>query len=239
MGENYFDIALVDLYIPQMPGRFDHVMRGEDLTYTIRGKLPHIKIIGMSERLVEQPRTALPQLFDEFIQKDQFRPGERPLQLLRLVEQLLAPDGRKPNVFIVHGHDEGLVLTLKNYLQNVLALGEPVILKERPSGGRTVIEKFEREASSIDLVFVLLTPDDGALKPRRVDARRARQNVILELGYFYAKLRRSSGRILVLRKGKTDVPSDLSGVVYIDVSRGVEYATDNIRRELKALGWVA
>src|SRR5215831_10837071 len=65
-----------------------------------------------------------------------------------------------PSVFIVHGHDHAMKLDLKNYLQNVLGLPEPIILHERPSLGRTIVEKFEEEAANVDLVMVLLTPDD-------------------------------------------------------------------------------
>jgi len=31
-----------------------------------------------------------------------------------------------------------------------------------PSCGKTILEKFEREAEGVELVFVLLTPDDTA-----------------------------------------------------------------------------
>jgi predicted nucleotide-binding protein len=67
---------------------------------------------------------------------------------------------RKPKIFIVHGHDTSSKLELKNYLQNSLGLGEPIILHEQPNLGQTIIEKFEQTAINIDLVFVLLTPDD-------------------------------------------------------------------------------
>ena len=62
--------------------------------------------------------------------------------------------------FIVHGHDENAKLALKNYLQNTLGWPEPVILAEKRSGGKTIIEKFEEHSKNIDVVFVLLTPDD-------------------------------------------------------------------------------
>src|SRR5437773_307160 len=60
---------------------------------------------------------------------------------------------RKPRVrtFIVHGHDNEAKLELKNYLQNTLDLSEPVILHEKSSRGRTVIEKFEEAAQDVNL----------------------------------------------------------------------------------------
>ncbi len=40
-----------------------------------------------------------------------------------------------PISFIVHGHNEAIKLSLKNYLQNTLNLPEPIILHEQPNQG--------------------------------------------------------------------------------------------------------
>ena len=108
-----------------------------------------------------------------------------------------------------------------------------MILHEQPSLGRTVIEKFEDYAADSALVFVLLTPVDVAAPATEADdmKRRARQNVIFEMGYFLGILGRKSGRVLLLHKGPLDLPSDLSGIVYIDISEGIEAAGEKIRRE--------
>jgi len=106
------------------------------------------------------------------------------------------PQGREVRSFIVHGHDHQSLYELKDYLQNTLRLAEPVVLRQMPSRGKTLIEKFEREAEAVQLVFVLLTPDDkvaGAADPN-TEKRRARQNVILELGFFLGKLDRFSNQ---------------------------------------------
>ena len=137
--------------------------------------------------------------------------------------------------FIVHGHDENAKLALKNYLQNTLRWPEPVILAEKRSGGKTIIEKFEEHSTNIDVVFVLLTPDDLGGAVGNPSAARARQNVILELGHFIGKLGRTSGRVILLHKGDLELPSDLTGIVYIDISHGVEAAGESIRREVATL----
>ena len=100
---------------------------------------------------------------------------------------------------------------------------------------KTIIEKFEEETNHIDIVFVLLTPDDAIAPADANDdiKRRARQNVIFEMGYFLAKLQRRSGQILLLYKGSVELPSDISGVVYIDISAGVGKAGAEMRRELR------
>jgi len=43
-------------------------------------------------------------------------------------------------------------------------------------------------------------------------ANQARQNVILELGYFIGRLGRN--RVAALKKGNLEIPSDILGVVY-------------------------
>jgi hypothetical protein len=151
---------------------------------------------------------------------------------LRRVEVVRSQSG-KPRLFIVHGHDDRTKLEVKNFLQNRLRLPEPIILHELPSGGRTIIEKFEDAALKVDGAIVLLTPDDEYVMDGSIqELRRARQNVILELGFFMALLGRRSGKVLLLHKGSIELPSDLGGVVYIDISSGIESKGEEIRREL-------
>lgn len=174
---------------------------------------------------------------------------EKAIQIERLMKSLGAymtsrpshnneQGSREVRSFIVHGHDHHSLFELKDYIQNTLQLGEPVVLRQMPGLGRTLIEKFEREAEAVELVFVLLTPDDkgAALSDPENEKRRARQNVILELGFFLGKLGRGSGRILLLHKGPVEIPSDIIGVEYIDITNGIQNAGESIRRELKGLG---
>jgi predicted nucleotide-binding protein len=113
---------------------------------------------------------------------------------------------------------------------------EPIVLRDQASGGKTIIEKFEECAHRIDCVFVLLTPDDmGGLVGTNDEKRRSRQNVIFEAGFFYGKLDRLSGRVLLLHKGPLELPSDISGVVLINIENGVVAAGENIRMEVAAL----
>jgi CheY-like chemotaxis protein len=155
------------------------------------------------------------------------------------IKRMLSIEERRKHlkIFIVHGHDNASKYELKNYLQNSLLLPEPVILHEQPSLGRTIMEKFEEEASRVDAVCVLLTPDDAVCNSSSPDnlKRRARQNVIFEMGYFFGKLQRKKAKVLLLYKGELDLPSDISGIVYIDITNGVEAEGETIRRELSAI----
>jgi predicted nucleotide-binding protein len=120
-----------------------------------------------------------------------------------------SPDERL--VFLVHGHDKAVTETVARFLEKLDL--HPIILHEQPSMGRTVIEKFEAHAD-VGFAVVLLTPDDmgglaagGELRPR------ARQNVILELGYFIGRLSRA--RVCALYVEGVEIPSDIHGVVYV------------------------
>jgi CheY-like chemotaxis protein len=80
-----------------------------------------------------------------------------------------------PKAFIVHGHDEISLLQLKDYIQNVMKWQEPIILRQQPNCGKTLIEKFEEFSTKVDCVFVLLTPDDITRTARTdPDKRRSR-----------------------------------------------------------------
>lgn len=160
-------------------------------------------------------------------------------EFIACIHEMLGLNSSTPHwrPFIVHGHDEKTKLEVKNFLQNTLGLEEPIILHEQPSVGRTLVEKLEDLAASADLAFVVLTPDDHFAEAGDGDigCGRARQNVILELGFFLGVFGRRSGRVFLLYKGPLDLPSDLSGVIYLDISRGICAASDLIRRELEAL----
>ena len=121
-------------------------------------------------------------------------------------------------VFIVHGHAEADKDSLARFLTR-LGL-EPIVLHEQASVGRTVIEKFETYSDDIAFAVILLTPDDVGKVADSSDppSPRARQNVILELGYFMGRLGRA--RVCALYKGGVELPSDYQGVIYIDMDSG-------------------
>ncbi|TPJ52379.1 nucleotide-binding protein [Mesorhizobium sp. B2-6-4] len=133
-------------------------------------------------------------------------------------------------VFIVHGHDEGALHGLARFLEK-LGL-EAIVLKEQPNQGRTIIEKYEDYAKEVGFAVVLLTPDDLASSASETDQnKRARQNVIFELGYFAGRLGR--GRVCLLRKGDVEMPSDLFGVIYTEMDSTEGWKTKLVL-ELKA-----
>lgn len=124
-----------------------------------------------------------------------------------------APDSNK--VFLVHGHDNEAKEGTARFLQKLGLY--PIVLHEQPNSGRTIIEKFEVYSGDIAFAVILLTPDDFGGIAATPEARkpRARQNVVIELGYFMGRLGRS--RVCALHKGGVELPSDYQGVLFIEL----------------------
>ena len=136
------------------------------------------------------------------------------------------------NIFVVHGHDEAAKHEIARFIEK--AGLNPIILHEQASTGKTVIEKLEKY-SDVGFAIVLLTPDDlGRSQIEDKLQPRARQNVIAELFYFLGKLGRT--HVCALKKGDVEIPSDIGGVVYIDLDPGGAWKT-SLLRELEAGGY--
>jgi predicted nucleotide-binding protein len=119
------------------------------------------------------------------------------------------------DIFIVHGHDGATRETVCRFLERLDL--HPIVLHEQASKGKTVIEKIEAN-SDVEFAVVILTADDvGSAKTTPSDLKpRARQNVVLELGYFLAKVGRH--RVCALYETGVELPSDFVGVVYVSLS---------------------
>ena len=112
---------------------------------------------------------------------------------------------------IVHGHDTAARLKLENFLLKKFPHVCPVTMIERADSAYTLPEKFERMAGGVRGALAILTPDDIALTLRtNSESARARQNVIVEVGWFWGRFGR--GKCLLLVRGDVEIPSDLSGV---------------------------
>ncbi|HVA00955.1 MAG TPA: nucleotide-binding protein [Terriglobia bacterium] len=153
-------------------------------------------------------------------------------------ESYKAPRAAAPSnankVFIVHGHDSGLRETVARFVTQ-LSL-EPVILHEKPNEGNTVIEKFEQHSQDVGFAIILLTPDDkGGAADGDLAAyqSRARQNVILELGYFLGALGRK--KVCALYSHGVELPSDMNGVLYVPIDEADGWRL-KLAKEIKASG---
>jgi len=237
---NEFAAAIIDVMLPNDPATSGipseeargGYLAGIALTRRFKGRIRDFPVILLSSEIAGgEARRWAKENGHSFVSKFE----DRSRLLTALAKLGLARTVERPRSFIVHGHDEALLLEMKDYIQNVLNWPRPVVLREQPSCGKTIIEKFEESAGIVDWVFVLLSPDDKAFDPKTNDERRrARQNVLFELGFFYGLLGRHEGRVIALTKGHVEIPSDIHGVVWVDVSNGIRAAGEDIRKEVGA-----
>jgi len=148
--------------------------------------------------------------------------------------QTVAHEPAGHSIFLVHGHDKAVLQETARFLERLEQ--DVLILRELPNKGRTIIEKFE-DYSNVGFAIVLLTADDRggtAETPFEEQSARARQNVILEQGYFLGKLGRN--RVCALYRPGVEIPSDYTGVLYVALDDAGAWRLE-LAKELKAAGF--
>lgn len=140
-------------------------------------------------------------------------------------------------IFVVHGHDRDA----RDQLELVLMrLGlQPFILQNSDGESKTIIEALEqniyREAA---FGIILLTPDDFGYSKAAGETEkqpRARQNVILEMGMVMAALGRE--KMVILKKGALEMPSDAAGILYIEFNDHVREIVPKLAQRLQGAGF--
>lgn len=177
----------------------------------------------------------------------------------KLDSQSIDSTSRNRNIFIVHGRDHEPMKELKAILIDLGY--NPIVLHEQAGGGSlTLVEKLERYAKEVRYVFVILTPEDIGGHKDEMRAKldldvpllntppilvslsytdnvlkafesRARQNVIFEMGYFFALLGRRN--VCCLLKGQMENPTDIDGVEYGHFNTSINEVKGKIIKELK------
>jgi len=134
-------------------------------------------------------------------------------------------------VFLVHGHDENAKNEVALFLRKIGL--EDIILHQRPSRGRHLLTKFQEEAEGASFAVILMTPDDegGVVGGER--HKRARQNVVLELGFFIGKF--GTPRVAALIVPGVEKPSDFDGICWIEFGPGKNWKIE-LARELREAG---
>ena len=161
-------------------------------------------------------------------------PSETPQRLSDNEKSSYSPPSTFGNkVFIVHGHDEAAKHTIAGFVRRFDL--NAIILDEQANRGQTIIEKFEEHAGEAGFAIILLTPDDvGASKDETNNLKpQARQNVVLELGYFWGRLGRE--RMCVLCKEGVELPSDIHGILYVPMNNPNEWQLP-LATEMKQAG---
>ena len=131
-----------------------------------------------------------------------------------------------PNsIFIVHGHDEAALEEVKSFVTGIGV--RPIVLREAAGPDQSLLQRFFRIAGEAKFAVVILSADDlGAARIQfeapNVGERslqfRARQNVVLELGFFYGQLGWDHVFVLLKQPDRVypnfEMPSDIGGAVY-------------------------
>jgi len=161
---------------------------------------------------------------------------EQLMSLVRTIEQLFelranselaAPEANSiSRVFISHGSAIDW-REIQEYIERDLEI-KTLELAQEASSGRTILQKLEEESSKCDYAVIVMTGDD-------IDAdgnKKARENVMHEIGYFQGKYGLSS--VCLLHEEGTNIPSNIHGLVYIPFPKGYVSATLGVlMRELK------
>jgi predicted nucleotide-binding protein len=211
---------------------------------------PAITPTQIDERIVnlKNPET----LWDDYIRKNNPWPGQNPTSRVapthpspgfdpideaQMLDEpvSLEPTPRPRRVFVVHGHNHAIRRSVEGLLAKLDL--EPIVLHKQPNKGRTIIEKIE-ENSDVGFAVVILTPDDVGIsklqRKKRMKLRgRARQNVIMELGYFMGKLGRTS--VCALHAENIELPSDIDGVLYVPYDKQRRWRAELVK-EINASG---
>lgn len=145
-----------------------------------------------------------------------------------------APEGkpRPPDsVFVVHGHDQTALSEMETYLTDRGV--KSVILSKLGGATQSLLQKFLQTANDARFAIVILSADDFGASRAQYDAEgvgeralqfRARQNVILELGFFYGLLGWENVFVLYKPPDKVfpnfEMPSDIAGAVFESMDAG-------------------
>jgi predicted nucleotide-binding protein len=182
------------------------------------------------QRAMELLRQAINGLEEDIADDESLsEPSDLAYAKAQLPSQTVKPNRSTNKIFVVHGHAGEPREAVARFIER---LGfEPIILHEQANQGRTVIEKFEAH-SDVGFAVVLLTPDDVGGPTQGQQQPRARQNVVLELGYFIGRLSRA--RVCALKAGELELPSDIIGIVWTPYDAGWKQA---LAKELEAAGY--
>lgn len=136
------------------------------------------------------------------------------------------PPDVNASVFVIHGHDEAARDDLEGVLSRRYVV-RTVVMYTKMVPTVTLPEKFEHCARDCNLAIALLTPDDvgGKLGSDSASAR-VRQNVLVELGWFWGRC--GLHNVLLLSPGKLELPSDLGGLQIVRYEHSVEEAISAI-----------
>jgi predicted nucleotide-binding protein len=153
---------------------------------------------------------------------------------LREEQRPQATKTKRDSVFVVHGHDTKYLNDVVSFFKGIEI--RPVVLKSIRGPSQSLFQKFLKYGREAQFAVILLSADDLGASRRQFDTEgvaqhalqfRARQNVILELGFFYGRLGWENVFVLIKDADKVfpnfERPSDLDGVIFEKVDEAGEW----------------
>ncbi len=226
-GKKYslVNLSVIKIFELKDPSKWDSFLNRVDI-------LPVLKILPFGDQVICEPSVLIKagsDLTKEFI-------GNRMFGWRKGRPKAKGTTTNKKKIFIVHGHNEVMKEAVARTISDVGL--EPIILHEQPNKGRTIIEKFTAESSDVSFAIVLLSADDFGYEKNELPQKarpRARQNVVLELGFFIGKLGRNSVVALHEEITEFEIPSDYHGVIFTPYDKSGAWKL-GLGKELKAAG---
>ncbi|HYC92789.1 MAG TPA: TIR domain-containing protein [Thermoanaerobaculia bacterium] len=205
---NEFDVAVIDLRLK------DDYRAGDDSGYRlargdIHGRIPVVLMTASddTETLIAATQPGSGKPIVSMLKSEEID------GLHRRIQSLVTH-----RVFVAYGHDP----IAKNAVMDCLKiLGvRPVTLSSEPRKHKAITELLD-EVSNVSFAVIVLTPDDLGRRREEVHAAyqpRARQNVILEWGYFVGKLGGDHVTVLCRNDGEQiEMPSNSGGVLWTEM----------------------
>lgn len=237
------DLAVIDVRLRDDSSEDD--WSGLELARDLSALVPILLISAFRERIVELVRYHLLPQFDGAALAVGFHTKQDgAADMLSIVADLLrhpragrttqSPADPKQSVFLAYGHNEATKLAVGDFLrQNGLRVLE---LGRVAQHGDSILGSVERYIHQARFAVVLFTADDQgyALRDGPTKSRkRARQNVVFELGYLLAKL--GQRRVRVLVEEGVEIPTNYAGMLYISLDKDQSWR-GSLARELRLSG---
>ncbi|WP_372520983.1 TIR domain-containing protein [Candidatus Ruminimicrobiellum ovillum] len=201
------------LVIKQTNDKIDNVVTN------LMDKLPAgFVVLYTPPMLLENDTSSLDEIKDVTDETIRFCSNSNNIDNVQENKSLTSSQNYNKNIFIVHGHDDGMKQTVARFLEHIGL--NPIILHEQPNEGQTIIEKLEKYIDNCNYGIVLYSPCDiGGINEEKAELKpRARQNVVFEHGYLIGKLGRKRVCCLLkddIEKPEFEKPGDNDGIIYI------------------------
>lgn len=242
LSSNKVDLAIVDVRL-QAIAKYDD-WSGLELAREIGSRVPILLMSAYGEKIAEMVRGHLLSEFDKASVAVGFHAKQDgAVAMLSDVDDLLrypvagkaTPlSGAQQSVFLAYGHHDKAKTAVREFLSHnglkVLELGRV------GQFGDSILGNVDRYINQSHFAVVLFTGDDEGYSLKEGMSRkkrRARQNVVFELGYLLAKLGRRRVRVLV--EEDVEIPTNYHGMLYISFDNGLAWQSI-LARELRLSG---